>query len=123
MLAKSTSARCNVYGRVSREISATYKLLGSLHLSLGDTDKCLSVLKKVTTTIVDSGSAMIIDSGSATIVDSETAMIVDSKSATIIDSDSTMIVDSESTTIVDSETATIPKECAYIDCGLSENTL
>jgi len=48
MLRSTIEAKSEVYGDLSPEVADTWKLIGSIHLSQGDTEKGLRCLKKVT---------------------------------------------------------------------------
>ena len=47
LLRKTLEDKNEVYGEVSSEVAETWKLIGSIHLSKGETEKALRALKKV----------------------------------------------------------------------------
>lgn len=47
ILKSSVSPKCQVFGDYSEQVSDTYKLMGSVHLAQGSTEKALHCYKKV----------------------------------------------------------------------------
>ena len=47
MLKSSINPKCQVFGDYSEQVSDTYKLMGSIHLSQGNIERALRAYKKV----------------------------------------------------------------------------